>query len=205
MLPLYIGIEIVLGITILNKCSGIFGILALFTGHPLDLMQWISYLWCVITLVIYSQGLYQIHKPQLYTFSQIFVTFTFDSIISFIFTLWFTSSWFHTSNNNNAAADDVSIVNSLLLLNKRGKSQSSQGASAQYEYVVTMLITMVSILFRLYYNCLLASFVQELLRNPKFLVDQDDVAQDLKNKNILIRVWIKSQRISYHWCRRFLM
>lgn len=162
-------------------------------------MQWISYLWCVITLIIYSQGLYQIHKPQLYTFSQIFVTFTFDSIITLIFTLWFTSNWFNIDNNSNM---DVNIIN---LLNKRGESQASQGASAQYEYVITIMITMVSILFRLYYNCVLASFVQELLRNPKFLVDQDDVAQDLKNKNIIIRFWIKSQRISYHWCRRFLM
>ncbi|KAK5780111.1 hypothetical protein RI543_002653 [Arxiozyma heterogenica] len=97
---------------------------------------------------------------------------------------------------------DVNIIN---LLNKRGESQASQGASAQYEYAITIMITMVSILFRLYYNCVLASFVQELLRNPKFLVDQDDIAQDLKNKNIIIRFWIKSQRISYHWCRRFLM
>lgn len=195
---MYIGVEIILGITILNKCSGAYGILALFTGHPLEIMQWISYLWCILTLVVYSQGLYQIHKPQLYTFSQILVTFTCDTIVSYVFTLWFTFNWFNSDNG-------IDISSNVDILYKRGKSEASQGAGAQYEYMMTILITMVSVLFRLYYNCVLASFVQELLRNPKFLVDQDDVAQDLKNKNVFMRFWIKSQRISYHWCRRFLI
>ncbi len=157
-------------------------------------MQWISYLWSVITLIVYGQGLYQIHKPRVYTFSQILVTFTIDTVITCLFTLWFTAVWFGTDN----------VVEEPALL-KRGEAKFSQGASQGYEYTVTILITMTSLVFRFYYNYVLASFVQELLRNPKFLVDQDDVAQDLKNKNGFTRLWIKSQRVSYHWCRRFLI
>lgn len=160
-------------------------------------MQWISYLWSLFTLIVYAQGLYQIHKPRLYPFSQILTVFTLDTVVSCLFTLWFTAIWFGT--------DNVDGVTTTAGLERRGESQASQGASASYEYVVTIVITMVSVVFRLYYNFVLASFVQELLRNPKFLVDQDDVAQDLKNKNVVTRYWIKSQRVSYHWCRRFLI
>lgn len=192
VLPLYIGVEITLGITILNKCSGGYGILAVFTGHPLDLMQWMSYLWSVGTLAVYAQGLYQIHKPRVYTFAQILVTFTVDTVVSCLFTLWFTGVWFSTGTDESPVA-------------KRGEGQASQGASEGYEYMITIIITLTSLLFRFYYNYILASFVQELLRTPKFLVDQDDVAQDLKNKNAVARAWIKSQRVSYHWCRRLLL
>lgn len=155
-------------------------------------MQWISYMWSIVTLVVYAQGLYQIHKPRVYTFSQILVTFTVDTVVSCLFTLWFTGVWFRTDNVEGES------------MTKRGEAQSSQGASEGYEYLMTIFITLTSLVFRFYYNYILASFVQELLRTPKFLVDQDDVAQDLKNKNIVTRAWIKSQRVSYHWCRRFL-
>ncbi|CCK69593.1 Kei1p KNAG_0C04920 [Huiozyma naganishii CBS 8797] len=201
--PLYIGVEIVLGVTLLNKCSGAFGILALFTGHPLDLMQWASYLWSVFTLVVYAQGLYQIHKPKLLTFSQIVVVFSIDTVLTCLFTLWFTGVWFAEESNTDAAMGTAASAVARLV--KRGAEIDTQGATESYEYVFTIIITMVSLVFRLYFNFLLASFVQELLRHPQYLVDQDDIEQDLKNKFFLRRWWVVSQKSSYSICRHVLV
>lgn len=185
-----------LGITILNKCSGAYGILALFTGHPLDYMQWVSYLWSVLTLVVYAQGLYMIHKPKLMVFSQIVVFFTVDTFLTCFFTLYFSAEWFSIANAEKNANND---------LHKRNPDLASQGASERYEYATTLMFTLVTLLFRLYFNFILASFVQELLRHPKYMVDQDDVEQDLKHKPAWLRWWIKSQKFCYKVCRRTLV
>ncbi|KTB14351.1 Inositol phosphorylceramide synthase regulatory subunit KEI1 [Nakaseomyces glabratus] len=200
-LPLYLGVEIVLGITILNKCSGAYGILALFTGHPLDYMQWISYLWSVFTLIVFSQGLFMIHKPKLIVFSQILVYFTADTVLTCFFTLWFSAQWFQSANEEkHETSAPVGVSQNY----RRSTDLASQGASERYEYTVTMLFTLVTLMFRMYFNFILASFVQELLRHPKYMVDQDDVEQDLKNKSAIKRWWIKSQKFYYKLCRHTL-
>lgn len=193
-LPLYIAVEVVLGITVLNKCSGVYGILAIFTGHPLDFMQGLSYLWSIFTLIVYAQGLYEIHKPTLLTFSQIFIFYSIDTIFTCFFTLWFTKVWFGVESSEESQTG----------VSKRGADIGSQGATQTYEYAITMFITWVSLIFRLYFNFILASYVKELLSSPKFMIDQDDVAQDLKNKTFYKRWWIKCQKESYKLCRRLL-
>ncbi|CAI4056239.1 hypothetical protein SUVC_02G4810 [Saccharomyces uvarum] len=211
-MPLYLAVEIVLGISILNKCSGAYGILALFTGHPLDFMQWVAYLWSVFTLIVFAQGLYLIHKPNLLVFSQICVLYTVDTICTCFFTLWFTTQWFTLEGNASIVADASSTATQTINYNPiatgkltaRSTDTSGQGASESYEYSITILITLVSLIFRFYFNFILASFVQELLHHPKYLVDRDDVEQDLKNKPIWKRLWAKSQKGCYKLCKNLL-
>ncbi|CAI4947650.1 AVN_HP_G0075090.mRNA.1.CDS.1 [Saccharomyces cerevisiae] len=205
-MPLYLAVEIVLGISILNKCSGAYGILALFTGHPLDFMQWIAYLWSVFTLIVFSQGLYLIHKPNLLVFSQICVLYTIDTISTCFFTLWFTTQWFTLEDTANIDGNNALQSNPISTgkLNERGIDISKQSATESYEYTMTILITLVSLIFRFYFNFILASFVQELLHHPKYLVDRDDVEQNLKNKPIWKRLWAKSQKGCYKLCKNLL-
>ncbi|AJU91682.1 Kei1p [Saccharomyces cerevisiae YJM1311] len=205
-MPLYLAVEIVLGISILNKCSGAYGILALFTGHPLDFMQWIAYLWSVFTLIVFSQGLYLIHKPNLLVFSQICVLYTIDTISTCFFTLWFTTQWFTLEDTANIDGNNALQSNPISTgkLTERGIDISKQSATESYEYTMTILITLVSLIFRFYFNFILASFVQELLHHPKYLVDGDDVEQNLKNKPIWKRLWAKSQKGCYKLCKNLL-
>lgn len=188
-MPLYIAVELALGITILNKCSGAYGILALFTGHPLDAMQWITYVWSVLTLIVYAQGLFQVVKPDLLVFSQILVTFTIDTVFTCFMTVWFTAIWFQLEDSKTKPND---------------AKANNQGASEGYEYFGTIFITLATLTFRAYFNLLLTSFVQELLHHPKFLVDYDDVELNLKNKTFIRRWWIKSQTWSYRITKRIL-
>ena len=205
-MPLYLAVEIVLGISILNKCSGAYGILALFTGHPLDFMQWIAYLWSVFTLIVFSQGLYLIHKPNLLVFSQICVLYTIDTISTCFFTLWFTTQWFTLEDTANIDGNNALQSNPISTgkLTERGIDISKQSATESYEYTMTILITLVSLIFRFYFNFILASFVQELLHHPKYLVDRDDVEQNLKNKPIWKRLWAKSQKGCSKLCKNLL-
>lgn len=128
------------------------------------------------------------------TFAQILVTFTIDTFITCLFTIAFTSEWFLLENDQTAPNSKTSKRN-----------LSSQSASESYEYGITILITILSLIFRFYFNCIIASFVEELMKNPKFLVDQDDVQQNLKNKSFIKRWWLWTQRRAYVICRRLLL
>ncbi|KAL3235081.1 hypothetical protein RNJ44_02869 [Nakaseomyces bracarensis] len=164
-------------------------------------MQWVSYIWSVFTLIVFAQGLYLIHKPNLMVFSQILVYFTADTALTCFFTLWFSAQWFNMANEEKHESA-VGVSNNY---NKRSSDLASQGASESYEYTTTLLFTLITLMFRLYFNFILASFVQELLRHPKYMVDQDDVEQDLKHKPLWTRWWIKSQKFCYKVCRHTLV
>lgn len=195
VIPLYLGVEVALGITIFNKCAGAYGILAIFNGHPLETMQVIAYSWSIFCLIVYSQGLQETHKPTLYTFSQIFVTFSIDTLLTCILTIYFTKDWFSNPEN---------------MLKRRGTSNiptnqhKTHGASEEYEYSATLVITLVALISRLYYNFIFGSFLQELFFRPIYLVDQDDVQQGLRDKSILQKLWTKNKNLCYRISKRIL-
>ncbi|SCU85806.1 LAME_0D02916g1_1 [Lachancea meyersii CBS 8951] len=204
--PLYMGVEIALGITILNKCSGAYGILGLLTGHGLDVMQWLLYVSSILALGVYSQALKQVYSPQLLMFSLAVVVYSVDTVLTCFFTVWFSGQWFSskhsefTDPNSQTHQSDTSASQ----LNTRGNTQKSQSASQSAEFFFTILITVLALASRFYFNSILMAFVQRLLRHPKYIVDIDDIEQDLKNKNWFARCWIKAQHISYKWCRQNL-
>ncbi|QLL33188.1 hypothetical protein HG536_0E00990 [Torulaspora globosa] len=202
-LPLYLGVEIALGISILNKCSGAYGILALFTGHPLHFSQWLLYIWSIITLIICAQGLYQVHKPSVLTFSHIFVTFVIDTAVTCLFSVWFTAQWYSLEGNSGSTDKTKSSYSEDPV--DYSTKISDQGASESFEYGVTIFITVLSLAAKLYFTFLMASFVQELLLHPRYMLDQDDVEQDLKNQSSWKRWWVKSQKICYNISKSMLV
>ncbi|CEP60660.1 Kei1p LALA0_S01e16028g [Lachancea lanzarotensis] len=206
--PLYLGVEIALGITILNKCSGVYGILGLITGHNLDFMQWLLYITSILQLVMYSKVLKHIYNPQVLLFSLALVVYCLDTLLTCFFTLWFSGQWFSAKNrefdNPNSQTHQSANPGSSSKLRLRGDSLTSQSASQSTEFFFTILLTLLALASRFYFNSILLAFVQGLIRHPKYSLDIDDVEQDLKNQNWLIRNWKKAQYISYKWCRHYL-
>ncbi|SCV06110.1 LANO_0H22320g1_1 [Lachancea nothofagi CBS 11611] len=205
--PLYMGVELALAFTLLNKCSGFYGILGLFTGHALDTMQWLLYLSSVCTVLVYSSALVQIYKPQLLMYSLTLVVFCADTVLTCFFTLWFSGQWFsaqHGELTDPNSQTQQSQTPELQSKYKRGDTLDSQSASQSAEFFLTILITLLALASRFYFNFIIMAFVQRLFRHPKYIVDVNDVEQDLKHKNLLQRWWLKAQHASYKLCRRYL-
>lgn len=180
--------------TILNKCSGLFGILALFTGHHLEFTQWILYLWSIFTLIVYAQGLFTYFKPNLLTFSQIFVAFSVDTFLTCLFTLWFTNQWY-TLEDNTPTQKNIAAA---------AMQEPTQGASQSFEFIMAISITLASLITRLYFNFILASFVQGLLMHPRYLVDYYEVEQVLKVQPAWKRSWTRSQTHCLRYSKQLL-
>lgn len=176
--------------------------LALITGHPLDFMQWVMYTWSILALIVYAQGLFKIHKPNVLTFSHIFVTFIADTVFASFFTLWFTIQWYSLEGNSSNIEETKSSYSEAPV--DYSSQIAHQGASDAFEYGVTMVAAVVSLAEKLYFTFLVASFVQELLLHPKYMLDQDDVEQDLKHQPFWKRWWTKTQKSCYKFAKSFL-
>ncbi|CDR46504.1 CYFA0S23e01662g1_1 [Cyberlindnera fabianii] len=187
-LPLYVGVEVILATAILNKMHGIFGILSLFTGHPLDLMQWVYYIVSFVMVYYYFVGFTSILKPRPLQHAAIVVIYSVDTLFSLLYIFYFAAEWLLKEDTTAPYVPGQDY---------------SKSATQFYEYSVIFLTTAIVEAARAYFNLVLFSFYTRLLKYNKDLglsVMDGDVDLDLKNRN-------KFQQLCYKFevhCHRFL-
>ncbi|AET39774.1 Kei1p Ecym_4762 [Eremothecium cymbalariae DBVPG len=211
-LPLYIGVELSLGVAIFNKFCGLYGILALFTGRPLDLIQWGFYVWSFAALLVFTKGLSQVYKPKLMTYCMVLTVYSLDTVLACFFAVLFTGDWFSkedtSSGSNPVSGKGIGVVD----VGKSGTQNfayrrtvdDTQSASTHYEYSSTILLTLIVSALRFYSNFIIASFVRRMMKQNRYITEPDDVEYDLKNTSVAYRAYVSTQRWCYYFCRRYL-
>ncbi|GME83325.1 unnamed protein product [Ambrosiozyma monospora] len=111
VLPLYTGVELIMLYGIINRMSGVYGLLSLFTGHPIDFIQWIFYLSSTLVLVFYVIGFKQVRQPSMNSFSLVVLVYLLDTIIGCLFTLYFV--WFWFAEQSQQTTGDSTIPDGL--------------------------------------------------------------------------------------------
>jgi hypothetical protein len=156
--PLFIGVEAVLGIAILNKAGGVYGVLSLFTGHPINFWQWLYNMLAISTLPIYIPALIHLNNKEknIRKMSLATVVYTLDTLIGLFYTVYFIFFWFSSED------DSVKV-------NKRSYTPdtpdlSGQSASEGRELFVTFSLTLAITVIRLYFNLVVISFTKALLK-----------------------------------------
>ncbi|KAH3672284.1 hypothetical protein WICMUC_004379 [Wickerhamomyces mucosus] len=180
-LPLYLGVELALGIAILNKMSGFYGLLSIFTGHPLDLSQWIFYFFSILIIPFYLNGLKNILKPKVINFAPILVLFSVDTLISLWFVIYFALEW---------------LLNEDVKFEKKPGQDYSKSASENFEFGWIICTSIIIQAVRLYSTLVIFSFYKRLLRLTTIQgedVGIDDIELDLKNRNIIEQNFYKIQ------------
>lgn len=93
-LPLFFGVEIILGFLIINKFNSIYGLLSLVTGHKLSSFQLFYYITQFIVLITYLNGLKMVHKPEVKFYSLLNIINIVDTVV-----LFFSMTIFNFSYN----------------------------------------------------------------------------------------------------------
>lgn len=180
--PLYIGMELVLGMGIINKLSGLYGIMSLFTGHPLDFMQWIFYISSIACVAFYAVGLSTVMKPKVRQYAAVVVVYSVDTLASQLFVLWFAAQWVYN--------EDVTVVQ------KPGQDYS-KSASQGFEYSWMIFTTLVVSAARVYFNLVVLSFYKKVIKFNKNLGLAVPETEALKG-------WRDSMYTFEMWCYRLL-
>jgi hypothetical protein len=161
-LPLFFGVEIILGFLIINKFNSIYGLLSLVTGHKLSTFQLFYYTTQFIVLVSYLNGLKLVHRPDVKFYSLL-------NMINFIDTaiLLFSMTIFNFKYNLGERFIDP--------------GNSSQAASKAYELFILFGMLLINIFIKVYSNFIILSFTREMMYNSKFAVDNHEEMINLSN------------------------
>lgn len=190
-LPLYIGIELILGIAVLNKLSGLYGILSIFTGHPLDFSQWLLYISSIVIVPFYFRGLYDIKNPEVLPFAGILLIYTVDSATTLFFIIHFMINWF--------VIEDVKTV-------EVPGQDYSKSASQGYEYGWILVSSAAIFVTRIYFNFVIWAFYKKLVKMFKVKgipIYDDDVQLDLKNQSFLRRGLYKFDKLCFNLLEKY--
>jgi len=177
-----VGVELTLLYAIINKMCGPYGLLSLLTGHPINFVQWFYFLTSTVVLVFFLVGFRSVHHPNINTFSLVIMIYFIDTFSGCIFTAYFIWFWFTnetkaSEGSENTASSDSSkssnvgndAVDEVIKLVKRVSDDlSSQSASESYELFMTVILTLLTTVFRFYFLLIMLSFFKQMVLQSKY-------------------------------------
>jgi len=166
-IPLFIGIEVILGIAILNKASGVYGFLSIVTGHPINFWQWLYNMLAIATLPFYIKALVKLKtKPNNgRTTSLACIVYIIDTIVGVFYTIYFIYFWFHDEDN----ISETTMTTTTEPTGSANQYQaSSESASQTRELFLTLSGTIVFTVVRFYFALVMISFTKLLLKQLKY-------------------------------------
>lgn len=166
LIPLYIGVELILAIAILNKAGGVYGLLSLLTGHHMNFFQWLYNLLAVAMLPFYISTLVNLlnrscNMRKVCLGCSIYVV---DTLIGLLFTMYFVYFWF---SREDSSPGSYGSGNDQLTGLKRAYTETSQSASPSRELFLTVSGTLVTTAIRIYFCFVFLSYTKQLLRQSQ--------------------------------------
>jgi hypothetical protein len=181
ILPLQCGVELILLYSGINRMSGIFGLLSLFTNHSINFVQWMYY--SANTIVLVSTLLCYIHVRRLTNQAlnnnilntdanlltiKIISIFAIVYLIEFftgnLFMVYLTHLWFVEEYNNTNNTTNTNNNNTQRLVKRVSNVLSLQSASESYEIFISLVTIIITETFRLYFIAVIISYYLRLRR-----------------------------------------
>lgn len=105
-----LGADIIICSGIINKASGLYGLLSIFTGHPIGALSWILHIASLITIPLYIYAFLSV-KNQRALYILFFTHFYFlDTLFSIAFTIVFCVKWFAHARSLNKVASTIAAA-----------------------------------------------------------------------------------------------
>ncbi|SPO03213.1 uncharacterized protein DNG_05895 [Cephalotrichum gorgonifer] len=104
------GTEFISLMLVFNKLTGVYGILAIFTGFELSLLQFTTYLYSILVLVALGILVPHIRKQSPLECLLLAWIYTVDTVINFACTTFFAVQWFMARAAESAAQPDAADV-----------------------------------------------------------------------------------------------
>jgi hypothetical protein len=175
----------------LNRASGIYGLLAIFTGHDQSAAEWIlnalSLALLIIYLFVYFKSLRIKDALHLLVFSYIYLLDSVTSISLSIFYCvhWFTSKARNISISSTTTQASKAAATIISEIERRQESPevrdiSAQSASLAHETSVTIVIAVFLILARIYFTLVIIGYARQLVQKQNLRSYNGEPKQSLR-------------------------
>jgi hypothetical protein len=148
-IPLYVGAEVIIALGIFNKLSGFYGILSIFTGHPITAIEWILNLVSLALLPLYVMAFINISKKNALRMLVFAYVYAFDTLSSVGFTIFFSTHWFKVAKiskvNTGGSSLSPSMTESIASVTETLASVTEQVTSVASAAVTSVLTNVTAI------------------------------------------------------------
>lgn len=179
MIPLYIGVELILGAAILNKAGGAYGILSIFLGHPINFWQWLYHFLAILVLPFYISALKNLQNRanNIRKLSLACLIYVADTAIGVLYTVYFIHFWFSREDTNPAEVPGSVHARDSSDYGASTASLSSQSATPARELFFTTSGVLIVTTVRLYATLVFLSFTKALLKQDTTNSHEDYAAE----------------------------
>lgn len=185
LVPLQCGVELIMLYTAINRMCGVFGLLSLFTNHPINFVQWLYYSTNVavlaVTIICYSKvrniAIQALSNNSLNTDTNLItikilavfvLIYMFEFITGNFFMAYLANLWFVEEYNGKPATKPSpkstkgTSKTTQHLVKRVSEVLSLQSASESYEVFVSLFTIVLAEIVRLYFMAILLSYYLRL-------------------------------------------
>ncbi|KAK9463040.1 Inositolphosphorylceramide synthase subunit Kei1-domain-containing protein [Lipomyces oligophaga] len=147
-LPLAAGAELIAVFGIVNKASGLYGLLSIFTGHPISGEQWALNIISIILLPFFLYALHCVRRQMALPVAAFAYVYFLDMLANIAFTIYFSVTWFR--------AFDAEVDKTVAKGGAQLDTASERG--------VSISIITIALLFKVYASLVLFGFARMLVQ-----------------------------------------
>lgn len=164
-ISLQTGTEVISLALILNKVTGVYGLLAILTGYQLSLLQLATYVYSIGILVLLVTLIPHIRRQSAFECLALAWVYVLDTGINIACTAAFGMDWYFRSQSTdpNALASNVPEMVSEGVQGMR-REAAIHGKVVPQETATSMLLITASMLIRVYFSFVVMAYAKQVLQ-----------------------------------------
>ncbi|KAK9448853.1 Inositolphosphorylceramide synthase subunit Kei1-domain-containing protein [Limtongia smithiae] len=155
-LPLAAGAELITVFGVVNKASGIYGLLSIFTGKSISAAQWVLNIFSIILLPFFLYALHSVRRQNALPVVAYSYVFFLDMLSNIAFTIYFSVVWFREFDKADAEVDP------------------SHQIDVPAERGVSITIIVLVLLCKMYFCIAIFGFARSLVRKAGLRADNGE-------------------------------
>ncbi|KAK9365330.1 Inositolphosphorylceramide synthase subunit Kei1-domain-containing protein [Lipomyces kononenkoae] len=158
-IPLAAGAELITVFGVVNKASGIYGTLSIFTGHPITVAQLVLNIISLLLLPVFLYALHNVRRQNALPVVAFSYIYFLDMLANLAFTIYFSVAWFRVFNVTLATEASKDNTPSIDTASERGLS-------------ITIIVLVL--LCKVYFSLALFGYARLLVRKAGMRADNGE-------------------------------
>ncbi|KAH8681634.1 Inositolphosphorylceramide synthase subunit Kei1-domain-containing protein [Xylariales sp. PMI_506] len=152
LMSLRTGTELIALALLFNKLTGLYGILAIFTGYHLSAIQLLSYVYSIAVLVLLALCMPHIRKQTPFQCLSLAWLYIIDTTVNTMFTTIFAVMWFLALGPDKQTTPEAET-----------ETSAADGFAGAVDFTTSMVLIVVLTLLRVYFMLVVMAFARTVL------------------------------------------
>lgn len=165
-ISLQTGTEVISLALILNKVTGVYGLLAILTGYQLSMLQLTTYVYSIGILVLLVSLVPHIRRQSPFECLALAWIYIIDTAINMAYTATFGLDWYFANQSTDSLQMQATNLPDLVVEGVQGlhREAAIHGKVIPQETATSMLLITASMLIRVYFSFVVMAYAKQVLQ-----------------------------------------